>query len=68
MAAQEWAASRSLVMAGTDGGRDVNPGCRKCCQALEMISHFVGGMAVHSPGMEGVGKHPACALEHEATM
>lgn len=43
MAAQERAASRRLVMAGTDGGRDVNPGCRKRFQALEMVSHFVGG-------------------------
>lgn len=43
MAAQEWAASRHRVMAETDGGSDVNLGCRKHCQALEMISRFVGG-------------------------
>lgn len=43
MAAQEWAASRCQVSAETDGGRHVNPGCRKRCQALETISHFVGG-------------------------
>lgn len=43
MAAQEWAAGRCQVSAETDGGRHVNPGCRKRCQALETISHFVGG-------------------------
>lgn len=74
-AAREWAASRCQVTAERDGGRDVNLGCRKHCQALEMISHFVGG-SVEPVGRwctalgrrEGAGGRLMRAPEREASM